>query len=67
MGALGLFLSWRTALLGDGPLLLLEEDCVCSAHLRQVLDEFEAMELDVGMEVGDISFHRPMGDQDNGD
>ena len=55
MGALGLFLSWRTALLGDGPLLLLEEDCVCSAHLRQVLDEFEAMDLDVGM-IGTIAF-----------
>ena len=49
MGALGLYLSWRSALQGHGPLLLLEEDCQLSAGIHKALRQFEELELDVGM------------------
>jgi hypothetical protein len=53
MGALGLYLSWRRALEGAGPLLLFEEDCGCSDGIHKALEEFVAAGVDVGI-IGSI-------------
>lgn len=49
MGALGLYLSWRTALAGSGPLLLIEQDCELSNGVHDALESFDRVGATVGM------------------